>query len=102
MIADPDKYKLIFLPNGSYRVKADCNHMQGQCTREGSTIKIVPGAATLVECGPESRYLEYLKDLTAVVSFVLRDNKLVLNLVMGEESFIFGNGGALPSNTVLG
>lgn len=96
VVDDPNKYTLIFLPNGSYRVKADCNRMQGQYTREDSTLKIVPGAATLAECGPESRSMDYLKNLTEAVSFEIHDNKLVLNLVMGGERLIFRNGGSAP------
>lgn len=93
VIDDPNKYTLIFLQDGNYRVKADCNLMQGRYTLEGRNIKIVPGPATLAECGPESRYLEYLKDLTSAVHFGLRDGKLVLNLVMGGEILVFDNGG---------
>ncbi|MGR8941072.1 MAG: META domain-containing protein [Gammaproteobacteria bacterium] len=93
VIDDPNKYTLILLPDGNYRVKADCNLMQGRYTLEGRNIKIVPGPATLAECGPESRYLEYLKDLTSAVHIGLRDGKLVLNLVMGGEILVFGNGG---------
>lgn len=99
VIDDPNKYTLLFLADGTYRVKADCNRMQGQYTRNGATIKIVPGAATLAECGPESRYSEYLKEMTEAVSFEVRDNKLVLNLVMGGERLIFGNGGQVSNNS---
>ncbi|MGZ8095906.1 MAG: META domain-containing protein [Methylosarcina sp.] len=98
VIDDPDKYTLILLPNGTYRGKADCNRMQGQCSLDGPRIKIVPGAATLAECEQGSRYSEYLKNLTAAVNFVMRGNKLVLNLAMGEESLIFGNAGVVPNN----
>jgi heat shock protein HslJ len=99
LIDDPSKYTLIFLPNGTYQVKADCNRMQGQYTRKGAAINIVPGAATLAECGPESHYSEYLRDLTEAISFEVRDNKLVLNLVMGGESLVFGNGGPVSDKS---
>jgi heat shock protein HslJ len=98
VIADPDKYTLVLLPNGTYRVKADCNRMQGQYSLDGRRIRIVPGAATLAECEQGSRYSEYLKNLTVAVNFVMRGNKLVLNLAMSGESLIFGNAGAVPNN----
>lgn len=94
VIDDPDKYTLILLPNGSYQVKADCNRMQGQYTLEGKRIKIAPGAATLAECEPGSRYADYLGYLTEAVSFVLHDNKLALNLMMDEGNLVFENAGA--------
>ncbi|MEC4748114.1 META domain-containing protein [Methylomicrobium sp. Wu6] len=98
VIGDPNKYTLILLPNGSYRAKADCNRMQGRYTLDGRRIKIGPGAATLAECEPGSRYAEYLKDLTEAVSFVVHDNQLVLNLVMDGESLVFENGGTASNN----
>lgn len=97
VIDDPNKYTLILLPDGTYRVKADCNRMQGQYTREGGRIKIEPGAATLAECEPGSRYAEYLRHLTEAVSFVLREKKLVLNLMMDGGNLVFEHGGAVSN-----
>ncbi|MBL1265232.1 META domain-containing protein [Methylomicrobium sp. RS1] len=99
VIDTPDKYTLIFLPDGSYRVKADCNRMQGQYTLEDGRIKIMPGPATLAECEPGSRYMDYLRDLTDAVSVEIRDNKLVLNLVMEGEILVFKKGGVAPDNS---
>jgi heat shock protein HslJ len=95
VIDNPDKYTLTLLPNGAYQVKADCNRMQGQYTLEGKRIKIVPGPATLAECPPGSPYAEYLRRLNKAVSFILHENKLVLNLIMDEGNMIFKNGGSI-------
>ena len=95
VVDDPDKYTLILLSNGTYQVKADCNRMQGQYTLEGKRIKIAPGAATLAECPPGSEYAGYLKRLTDVVSFVLHENRLVLNLTMDGDELVFKNGGSI-------
>lgn len=97
VIDDPDKYTLIFLANGAYRAKADCNRMQGQYTLEGGRIRIVLGPATLAECAPGSRYLDYLRNLTEAVSFVVHDNKRVLNLAMKGENWVFESGGPASS-----
>jgi len=72
--------------------------MQGQYTLEGRRIKIAPGAATLAECEPGSRYAEYLRHLTEAVSFVLHENKLVLNLMMDRENLVFEHGGEVSEN----
>jgi heat shock protein HslJ len=95
VVDDPDKYTLILLSNGTYQVKADCNRMQGLYILEGKNIKISPGAATLVECQPGSQYAGYLKRLNEVVSFVLHENKLVLNLLPDGGDLVFKNGGSI-------
>lgn len=97
VVDDTNKYTLILLPDGTYRVKADCNRMQGLYTLDGSRIKIAPGAATLAECEPGSRYAEYLRHLSEAISFVLRDNKLVLNLMMDGGSLVFEHGEAVSN-----
>lgn len=59
-----DRYTLILLANGSYRVRADCNCMQGAYRPESERrIEITSGAATLAECGPDSHYSQYLLQL---------------------------------------
>ena len=98
VIDDPDKYTLMLLPNGAYQVKADCNRMLGQYTLEGKHIKIAPGPATLAECPPGSSYAEYLRRLNKVVSFILHENKLVLNLIMDVGNMVFKNGGSIHDN----
>jgi heat shock protein HslJ len=96
VIDDPNKYTLMLLPNGSYQAKADCNRMQGQYTLEGRRIKIMPGAATLAECAPGSRYADYLRHLTEAVSFVVRDNKLVLSLVVDGGNLVSSMAAKFP------
>ena len=98
VIDEPDKFTLTLLPNGTYQVMADCNRMQGQYTLEGTRIKIEPGPATLAECPPGSPYAEYLRRLNKVVSFILHENKLVLNLIMNKGNMIFKNGGSIHDN----
>lgn len=95
VVDDPDRYTLILLANGTYQVKADCNRVQGLYTLEGKRIKIAPGAATLAECPPESQYAGYLKRLNEAVSFVLHENKLVLNLMPDGGDLVFKNGGSI-------
>lgn len=70
-IGDSDRYTLALLADGSYRVRADCNCMQGTYRLESEQphITINPGAATLAECGPDSHYAQYLRQLTDVRQF---------------------------------
>jgi len=97
-IDDLNQYTLTLLPNGSYRVKADCNRMQGQYSLEGNRIKIAQGAATLAECGSGSRYAEYLRHLSGAVSFDLQGNKRVLKLMTDGGHLVFEHGGEVSES----
>jgi len=97
-IDDPNQYTLILLSNGSYRVKADCNRMQGQYSMEGSRIKIAQGAATLAECGAGSRYADYLRHLSGTVSFDLQGNTRVLKLMTDGGRLVFEHGGEVSES----
>ena len=98
VIDDPNQYTLILLPDGSYQVKADCNRMQGRYTLAGKQIKIAPGAATLAECAPGSRYAEFLRYLTEALGFVVHENKFRLNLMREGGSLVFEHGGAVSES----
>jgi heat shock protein HslJ len=98
VIDEPDNFTLTLLPDGVYQVKADCNLMQGQYTLEAKRIKIKPGSATFAKCPPGSSYAEYLRHLNEVVSFILHENKLELNLMMGKGNLVFKNGGPIHNN----
>jgi heat shock protein HslJ len=98
VIDDSNQYTLILLPDGSYHVKADCNRMQGQYTLAGKHIKIAPGAATLAECAPGSRYAEFLRYLSEASCFVLHENKFRLNLMREGGNLVFEHGGAVSES----
>ncbi|WP_340123794.1 META domain-containing protein [Methylobacter svalbardensis] len=97
-IDNPTDYTLILLPNRHYRVKADCNRMQGAYTLDGKKIKIAPGAATLAECAPGSKYAQYLRYLAEAVSFEINENNLQLNLINEKGQLVFENGGRVADN----
>jgi len=97
-IDDPNQYTLTLLPNGSYRVKADCNRMLGQYSLQGRLIRIAQGAATLAECGAGSRYAEYLRHLSAAVSFDLPGSKRVLKLMTDGGHLVFEHGGEVSES----
>lgn len=97
-IDNPTDYTLILLPNWHYRVKADCNRIQGAYTLDGKKIKIAPGAATLAECASGSKYAEYLRYLAEAVSFEINENNLQLNLINEKGQLVFENGGRVADN----
>lgn len=97
-IDNPTDYTLILFPNRHYRVKADCNRMQGAYTLDGKKIKIAPGAATLAECAPGSKYGQYLRYLAEAVRFEINENNLQLNLINEKGQLVFENGGRVADN----
>lgn len=88
-VDDPATYTLEFLPDGTYKVVADCNLSSGRYTVDGSLLTLEPGPTTLAECGPESLYDQYLSHLGDVVTFVLEGGKLFLNLKMDAGNMVF-------------
>jgi len=89
-VDDPSKYTLMFLPNGTYWILADCNSGSGHYVVDGNSLTLKPGPITLAACGPGSLDAQYLAKLGDVVSFVLQDGKLFLNLKMDVGNMIFG------------
>lgn len=90
VIDDPARYTLALLPNDQYRVTADCNRMQGGYSVDGDRISLASGAATLAECGPSSRYADYLRRLAEVVRFEVI-NQHQLNLFADSGVLVFDN-----------
>jgi heat shock protein HslJ len=88
-VDDPGKYTLEFLPDGNYRIIADCNRSSGRYLADGSTLVLEPGPTTLAECEPGSLYDDYLARLGDVVTYVLDGGRLVLNLKADAGNMIF-------------
>lgn len=90
VVDDPSKYTLVFL-DGTYWILADCNSGSGRYIVDGSSMTVEPGPITLAACGPESLDVPYLAKLGDVVSFVLEDGKLYLNLKMDAGNMVFSS-----------
>jgi heat shock protein HslJ len=88
-VPDPAKYTLEFQSDGTYSGVADCNLSSGGYTVNGGQLVLQPGPTTLAECEPGSLYDEYLAKLGDVVSYVLADGKLYLNLKMDAGNMVF-------------
>lgn len=82
-VPDPYNYRLQLQPDGTYGFKADCNSGSGSYTLEGSNLTFSTlFATTMAECGPISRYNQYLGFLGQVATYVQPNaNSLVLNLM---------------------
>jgi heat shock protein HslJ len=89
-VGELGKYTLEFLPDGAYQIQADCNRGGGAVEMDGSSLSFAPGPMTLAACGPDSLDAVFLARLADVVTYVLADGKLHLNLKMDAGNMVFG------------
>ena len=94
VVPDPERYTVIFRPDGSANLQADCNFLNVSYTVDGSSLTFdMFGPSTLAFCGEDSLDQQYLALLGQVASFTLEDGRLKLSLA-GEAGVMgFINGG---------
>ena len=91
-VADPSKYTLRLLPDGTFQADADCNLASGTYMAAGSSsITLTLESVTEVACPPESLYDTFLTRLGEVVTYVLHEGKLVLNLKIDGGNMVFAS-----------
>lgn len=89
-VASPENYTLTIFEDGTYRLLADCNYVNGGYDSESpSQIQFLPGASTLMACGEDSKDIEYLQKLGDVRTFVVANGQLHLNLMMDAGNMVF-------------
>lgn len=93
IVDDPSSYTLVFNKDGSINLQADCNVVLGEYTMEDSSLSIVLGPTTLAYCGDESLDNQYLSYLEDVVTYVLSEGKLYLNLKYDSGDMVFEEAG---------
>ena len=98
IVADPHNYTLRLLPGGTFQVKADCNAGNGAYTAAGSSITLTLGPVTRAACPPESLSKSYLSLLGDVVTYVLHEGKLFLNLKIDSGNMVFINTEPAPQS----
>jgi len=72
VVSDPESYTIVFLSDGTYSIKADCNVGSGGYVLNGTDLVLNPGPITCAYCGPESQdgtYLALLEDVCSPECF---------------------------------
>ena len=95
VVPDPENYTLVFLPDETYSIKADCNLGSGNYILEGNNLTLQPGPMTLAYCGPESLDNQYVSLLGNVTAAELDDDQLVLFVGDMGDKMLFINGGLI-------
>jgi heat shock protein HslJ len=98
-VPDPENYYLVFLEDGTYYFRADCNTGSGSYVIVGNSLTLEPGVMTLVACPEGSLDGEYLVFLTNVTSAAIEDGQLALYLENGQSRMLFDNAGEFDRDT---
>lgn len=93
VVPNPDAYALVFRPNGTYYLQADCNSGSGTYGLEGDRLALDLGGLTMAVCPPESLHDLYMQKLDQVDRYAVEDGRLVLILDGGAGRMLFGNAG---------
>jgi heat shock protein HslJ len=94
-VPDPENYMLAFFPDSTYYIKADCNSGSGNYFLEQNVLTLAPPVMTLIACGPESMYSEYLSLLSNVNSATLENGQLILYSESTGLRMFFTKGGRI-------
>jgi uncharacterized protein YraI/heat shock protein HslJ len=94
VIPDPENYVIVFLPDNTFGIKADCNTGSGTYTAQNSSISLTIGAITQVACGEGSLSDQFIQYLGDVATYVFDNGRLVLNLKADGGNLIFNNAGS--------
>jgi heat shock protein HslJ len=89
VVPHPENYTLVFQPDGTLDIQADCNMVSGSYILEGNALTIEIGPSTMAFCGEESLDQQYLELLDGVDSYAIEDGRLVLNLKDGAGRLTF-------------
>jgi len=103
-INDPTRYTVVFNPDGSMNVQADCNTAILQFVTDGHNIQVLPGPVTLAACGPDSQDQLFINSLSAAESYSVQDGELLMTLRAGSGTIMFRTGvtddtGEVPDDT---
>jgi Heat shock protein len=89
VVPDPEYYTIVFNPDDTYSIKADCNVGSGGYTLEGSNLTLSPGPMTLAYCGPDSLDTQYLSLLSNVTTVSIDNDQLVLGIGENGDRMLF-------------
>ena len=67
-IANPEKYTITFLPDGTFNAAADCNQVSGTYSQENGGFTITPGPATMAICDDDGLGEQFVNLLSGVAA----------------------------------
>jgi heat shock protein HslJ len=93
-VPNPENYTITFNPDGTVKVKADCNIVAGQYWLTQGSLTINLGAGTLAACGPDSMEKQFRQLLnTSSQGAIQPDGQLYIYMTANSGRMSFTNGG---------
>ncbi|MGD9029094.1 MAG: META domain-containing protein [Anaerolineae bacterium] len=92
-VGDPEKYTIELLPDGQFRVRADCNRGSGSYRLRDSHVSFEFGPMTLAECEQGSLSDQFIKELSAAAIYFLEGEALFIDLKFDSGTMRFAPGG---------
>lgn len=89
--ADPSRYTLTFIADGSLTAQVDCNRGRGTYTVVDSSLEIGPLATTRMMCPEGSQDHDFLKDLDIAVTYIIEDDYLYVALMYDTGIMVFAS-----------
>ena len=96
-VADPTRYTVEFLADGTASIGADCNRVISQYTTDGQSISIQPGITTSAACPPDSQADQFVQQLSNAAVFFFQGGELFIDQVASAGTMRFTTGVAAPA-----
>lgn len=97
-IEDPASYRVSFNPDASLVITTDCNDVVGFYQGEwGEALTILVDPATLAECGPESRGVQFVTLLGAGARYFFEGDNLYIDLLADGGTMGFAPAGEVTA-----
>ena len=93
-VANSDKYSVVFKPDGTLSIVADCNRASGTYKINGSQMQIKLDATRQAACPAGSLSSQFLKNLQASVLYFMDNGALFIDLAADTGTMKFVNAGA--------
>lgn len=77
---DSSRYTIVFQPDGSLNIRADCNRAGGKYTLQKKTLTIEVTHSTRAACPPDSLEQIFLKNLNSAAIYFMRKGHLYIDL----------------------
>ena len=77
--ADPTRYTIAFLEDGTAAIGADCNRVVATYTVADSALTIVPGPSTLAACPADSQATVFVTSLSSAAVYFFQDGHLFID-----------------------
>ena len=77
--ADPTRYTIAFLEDGTAAIGADCNRVVATYTVADSALTIILGPSTLAACPPDSQATPFMAGLSSAAIYFFQDGHLFID-----------------------